>query len=51
MLDAIMFAHEEIKKLIAFIEEVIAEVGKPKQEIALYKIPEEIECCGQSICC
>ena len=43
MLDAIMFAHEEIKKLIAFIEEVIAEVGKPKQEIALYKIPEEID--------
>ena len=43
MLDTIMFAHEEIKKLIAFIEEVIAEVGKPKQEIALYKIPEEID--------
>ena len=43
MLDAIMFAHEEIKKLIAFIEEVIAEVGKPKQEIELYKIPEEID--------
>jgi len=43
MLDAIMFAHEEIKKLIEFIEEVIAEVGKPKQEIELYKIPEDID--------
>mgnify|MGYP004618219257 FL=1 len=43
MLDAIMFAHEEIKKLIEFIEEVIAEVGKPKQEIEFYKIPEEID--------
>ena len=43
MLDAIMFAHEEIKKLIEFIEEVIAEVGKPKKEIELYKIPEDID--------
>ena len=43
MLDAIMFAHEEIKKLIGFIEEVIAEVGKPKQEIEFYKIPDEID--------
>ncbi|MBQ2747244.1 MAG: polyribonucleotide nucleotidyltransferase, partial [Firmicutes bacterium] len=43
MLDAIMFAHEEIKKIVAFIEEVVAEVGKPKMEIELYKIPEEID--------
>ncbi len=43
MLDAIMFAHEEIKKIITFIEDVIAEVGKPKLEIELYKIPEEID--------
>jgi len=43
MLEAIMFAHEEIKKLIAFIEEIVAEVGKPKREIELAKIPEEID--------
>ena len=43
MLDAIMFAHEEIKKLIEFIEEVIAEVGKPKLPIELYHIPEDID--------
>ncbi|QAT43119.1 polyribonucleotide nucleotidyltransferase [Aminipila luticellarii] len=43
MLDAIMFAHEEIKKLVDFIEEIIAEVGKPKLEVELYKIPEEID--------
>jgi len=43
MLDAIMFAHEEIKKLIEFIEEVVAEVGKPKKEIELYKVDDEIE--------
>lgn len=43
MLDAILFGHEEIKKIVEFIEEIIAEVGKPKQEIELYKVPEEIE--------
>ena len=29
-LDAIMFAHEEIKKLCAFIKEIVAEIGKEK---------------------
>jgi len=43
MLDAILFGHEEIKKIVAFIDEVIAEVGKPKQDIELYKIPEDID--------
>ncbi|MGN0711951.1 MAG: polyribonucleotide nucleotidyltransferase [Anaerovoracaceae bacterium] len=43
MLDAIMFAHEEIKKLVDFIEEIVAEVGKPKQEVELYKVPEDID--------
>ncbi|MEG1931053.1 MAG: polyribonucleotide nucleotidyltransferase [Anaerovorax sp.] len=43
MLEAIMFAHDEIKKIIEFIEEVIAEVGKPKRDIELYKVPEDIE--------
>ncbi len=43
MLDAILFAHEEIKKIVAFIEEVVAEVGKAKQEVNLYTIPEEID--------
>ena len=43
ILEAIMFAHEEIKKIIEFIEEVVAEVGKPKREITLYKVPEDID--------
>lgn len=43
VLDAIMFAHEEIKEIIEFIDEVVAEVGKPKMEVELYKVPEEIE--------
>ena len=30
MYDAIMYAHEEIKKLLVFINEIISEVGKPK---------------------
>ncbi|MBE6543445.1 MAG: polyribonucleotide nucleotidyltransferase [Ruminococcaceae bacterium] len=30
MFEAIMQAHEEIKKLCAFIKEIVAEVGKPK---------------------
>ncbi len=43
MLEAIMFAHEEIKKIVEFIEEIVQEVGKPKREIALYKVPEDID--------
>ena len=43
MLDAIMFAHEEIKKIVEFIEQIVAEVGKPKMDIELYKVPEEID--------
>ncbi|NLK73626.1 MAG: polyribonucleotide nucleotidyltransferase [Clostridiales bacterium] len=43
MLDAIMFAHEHIKELIAFIEEIVAEVGKAKMEVQLYKVSEEVE--------
>ncbi|MBO5364004.1 MAG: polyribonucleotide nucleotidyltransferase [Clostridia bacterium] len=32
MFDAIMFAHEEIKKLCAFIQKIQDEIGKPKFE-------------------
>lgn len=43
ILDAIMFAHEEIKEIVSFIEDIVAEIGKPKMEVELYKVPEEIE--------
>ena len=43
MLDAILFGHEEIKKIVAFIESIQAEVGKPKAEVELEKIPEDID--------
>jgi len=43
MLDALMFGHEAIKKLCAWQEEIIKEVGKEKREIVLYKVDETIE--------
>ena len=43
MLEAILFAHEEIKKVVAFIEEIVAEVGKEKMEVVLFKADEEVE--------
>lgn len=43
MLGGILFAHEEIKKQVAFINGIVAEVGKPKREMELYKVPEEID--------
>lgn len=36
MLEALMFGHEQIKKLCAFEKEIIAAVGKPKREIELF---------------
>ena len=32
MFDAIMLAHEEIKKIVSFINGIVAEIGKPKFE-------------------
>ncbi len=43
MLGGIMFAHEEIKKIVAFINEIVAAVGKPKREMELYHVPAEID--------
>ncbi len=43
MLDAILFAHEEIKKIVEFIDQIVVEVGKPKMQIELYKPLDEID--------
>ncbi|MDU2146927.1 MAG: polyribonucleotide nucleotidyltransferase [Paeniclostridium sordellii] len=43
MLEAILFAHEEIKKVVEFVEMIVAEVGKEKIEVTLYKIDEDVE--------
>ena len=42
MLDALMFGHEEIKRLVAFVEEITEACGKEKMEVSLFAIPEEI---------
>ncbi len=42
MLGGILYAHEEIKKQVAFINEIVKEVGKEKKKMDLYTIPEEI---------
>ncbi|ANU27992.1 polyribonucleotide nucleotidyltransferase [Planococcus versutus] len=42
ILEAIMFGHEEIKKLIAFQEQIAAEVGKEKSDIKLYELDAEL---------
>lgn len=42
MLEGIMIAHEEIKKICRFINEIKAEVGKEKQDVYLYKVDEAI---------
>ncbi len=44
MVGAIMFGQHEIEKICAFIEEtIVPAVGKPKKEIELYHIPEDID--------
>ena len=41
MLGAIMFAHEEIKKIIAFQEEIVKAAGKPKNTEVPISVPDE----------
>lgn len=43
MLEAIMFGHNEIKRLIAFQEEVVQAVGKEKLAVALYEVDASLE--------
>ncbi len=43
MLEALMFGHEEIKRLCVFEEEIIKVCGKEKKVVDLFKIPEELE--------
>jgi polyribonucleotide nucleotidyltransferase len=43
IIDALMLAHEEIKKLVAFQEEIVAQIGKEKMQVELSVVPPEIE--------
>lgn len=42
MLNAIAEGHEEIKKIVAFINSIVAEIGKPKFEYASCDVPEDV---------
>ncbi|MDR0397401.1 MAG: polyribonucleotide nucleotidyltransferase [Oscillospiraceae bacterium] len=42
MLDGILLAHEEIKKLVEFQQTIAGEIGKPKKEFPLYLTGEDI---------
>ncbi len=43
MLDALMFAHENIKVLCQFQKQIMAEIGLPKQELQKVEIDPEID--------
>ena len=43
MLKGILLAHEEIKKLVAFQEQIVAEIGKPKREFPLELVGDDIK--------
>lgn len=42
MLEAIMFGHEEIKKIVAKIEEFAAIAAKPKMEVKLHAVDTDV---------
>ncbi len=42
MLEALMFGHEAVKKLIAFEEEIIAEIGVEKMEYERLEVEDEL---------
>ncbi|WP_332690322.1 polyribonucleotide nucleotidyltransferase [Halalkalibacter lacteus] len=43
MLEAIMYGHDEIKKLISFQEEIATAVGKEKSEVKLKQVDLDLE--------
>ncbi|WP_394232484.1 polyribonucleotide nucleotidyltransferase [Niallia oryzisoli] len=50
MLEAIMFGHEEIKRLIAFQETIVAEIGKEKLEVVLFELDSALESEIRELC-
>ena len=42
MLRAILYAHEEIKRIVAFQSQIVAEIGKAKRDFALVLVPDDI---------
>jgi len=43
MLSAILFAHEEIKKIVAFIESIVNEIGKAKSVVKLVTTGDDVK--------
>ena len=43
ILEAILFGHEEIKKLVAFQEEITSAVGKEKMDVKLFSVDENLD--------
>ena len=43
MLEAILTGHEEIKNICRFIKEIVAEVGKEKQDYVVFKAAEDVD--------
>lgn len=48
MLEAIMFGHQEIKRLVEFQEEIIEAVGREKMEVQLFDLDEELKVAVES---
>ena len=42
MIEAIFAAHEVNQKVIAFIDQIVAECGKPKHDYVSFAVPEEL---------
>ena len=42
MFNAIMMAHEEIKKIVAFINSIVAEIGKPKFDYPSCEVDHDV---------
>lgn len=54
MLEAILKGHEEIKKMVAFIEDIKSQIGKPKFEFESQEVDHELfdaieEFCGEDV--
>ena len=43
MLGALLFGFEAIKELVAFQEEIVAAVGKPKMEVTLLQVDVDLK--------
>jgi polyribonucleotide nucleotidyltransferase len=50
MLEAIMFGHDEIKRLIAFQEKIVSEIGKDKIDVVLAEVDPQLDAEVRAFC-